>query len=476
MRTLIVLLLFLVPLLAFHYANVPHAPALALLFGVAVAWVTEIVPIGVTSILIPVVAIVFGLIPPAGAFKEFGSDIVFLIVAVCLLARAFETSNLGQRLAYCVLSTRWCNGSLSRGVHGLTAVSWFFGMWMVNSAVCSILLPIVLGILTVLKPQLEENEYRSFSRRVLFMCSITPGLSGLATPVGAAPNLFAFKYLAEHGQEISFTDWMLLAAPISATLVLLSVLVLDRLHPIPSIDSSRAFARFKDEQAKLGKLTYHEKVVASTFLGVVFLWLIVPNLPKLFPTVPFLKIVKESLSPTVIAMLALVPLFTLGKAKTSLQSKDIQRVDLTTLFLFGGGLTLGGIIESSGLARDSAHLLVGFVQNYPLLSGGAVIMVTLTLSEFCSNTAAVALILPLIISLGGELVGVNQETRLTLLVLFGGTLGFALPAGTVPNGIVYSTGQLTVKDMVATGLWIDLLGAVLIVLALEVVYPLLGLL
>lgn len=444
--------------------------------GVAICWISEIIPIGITSILIPVVAIVFGLLPPGKAFQEFGSDIVVLIIAVCLLARAFETSNLGRRLAYMVLTSPWCSGSLSRGVHALTAVSWLVGMWMVNSAVCSILLPITLGILSVLRPQLQDKEYKAISRRLLFMCSITPGLSGLATPVGAAPNLFAFRYLAEHGQEISFTDWIVLAAPVSALLVILSVLVLDRLHPIPTIDSAVALGKFRSEKEEMGPISYHEKVVGITFFAVVALWLAVPNLPKLFPSVEFFKVVKETLTPTAVGIFALIPLFTLGATKSTLQAKDIQSVDLTTLLLFGGGLTLGAVIESSGLANDSARLLVNVVQNYPLLSGATIILTTLLLSEFCSNTAAVALVLPLVITLGGELVGVNQELRLTLLVLFGGTLGFALPAGTIPNGIVYSTGQLSVREMVATGLWIDLLGAVVIVVVLECIYPLLGVL
>ncbi len=478
MRLLSTLFIFIGPLCVLELLGFAHARPLAILVSVAIAWIFEIIPVGITALLVPVLGCSLGLLDSKRAFESFGADIIFLIVSVCLLARAFENTHLGKRLAYSVLTSRFAAHSLRHGVYSLTFVAWLIGMWMVNSAVCSILLPIVVGILTVLKPQLSEAEYSVLSKRMLFLCSVTPGLSGLATPVGAAPNLFAFRYLSDHGSALTFSSWILYAAPVSTLLVLASVFILDYLYPVPHVVNEHAQRCFIQEKEALGALSYSEKVVLSVFFILVTLWLLPPTLPLLFslspPVTNFLKL----LTPTTVGVLSIVPLFLMGEPNSQhsriLCTRDLQFVDLNTILLFGGGLTLGGILETSGLARDVAMGVGGLVHEYPLLSGTAIVMLTLLISEFCSNTAAIAVVLPLVGSFSTGTGSGVDATRLALLVLFAGTLGFSLPAGTIPNGLVYATGKLAVKDMVKTGVCIDVMGVVLILVVLEFLYPLLG--
>lgn len=457
--------------------GIAHAKPLAVLLSVAIAWIFEIIPVGITALLIPVLGCTLGLLDPKKAFESFGADIIFLIVSVCLLARAFENTQLGKRLAYSVLTSRYAANSLRHGVYALTFVAWLIGMWMVNSAVCSILLPIVVGILAVLKPQLSDSDHSILSKRMLFLCSVTPGLSGLATPVGAAPNLFAFRYLSDHGSALTFSSWILYAAPVSTVLVLASVFILDYLYPVPHVVNEDAQRCFKREKDALGALSYSEKTVLVVFLLLVMLWLLPPTLPLLVSLPSSVSNVLKLLSPTTVGVLCIVPLFLLGEPEPKdsriLATRDLQFVDLNTILLFGGGLTLGGILESSGFARDVAIGVGGFVVEYPLLSGTAIVGLTLLISEFCSNTAAIAVVLPLVGSFSTGLGTGDDATRLALLVLFAGTLGFSLPAGTIPNGLVYATGKLAVKDMVKTGMCIDVIGVVIILIMLEVLYPLL---
>ena len=480
MRLLVALLIFAGPFCVLEVLGVSHARPLAVLLSIALAWIFEIIPVGITALLVPVLGCTLGLVDPKRAFESFGADIIFLIVSVCLLARAFENTHLGKRLAYSILTSRFAARSLRHGVYALTFAAWLIGMWMVNSAVCSILLPIVLGILSVLKPQMSDTDHSILSKRLLFLCSVTPGLSGLATPVGAAPNLFAFRYLSDHGSALTFSSWILYAAPVSTVLVLASVLVLDYLFPVPRIvndDAQRCFVR---EKEALGTLSFSERAVLTVSIVLVMLWLLPPTLPLIFslslPVSNFLKL----LTPTTVGVLSIIPLFLLGEPNSKhsriLATRDLQFVDLNTILLFGGGLTLGGILESSGLAQDVATSVGEFVITYPLLSGTAIVMMTLIISEFCSNTAAIAVVLPLVASFSSGTGSEVGATRVTLLVLFAGTLGFSLPAGTGPNGLVYATGKLAVKDMVKTGVCIDILGVVLILLMLEVLYPLLGVL
>jgi len=445
-----------------------------------VSWLTEAIPVGATALLIPTLGVLYGLVTPKEAFAPFGSEMIFLLVATFLLARAFDRSGLGQRIAYTVLSSRLTGGSLRGAIYALTALCWLTSMWMTNAAACSLFLPIVLGLLHTTQQFVPPEKYGVLSKRLVFLCSITPGLGGLCTPVGALPNVLTFSYLAEHGHGVTILQWIGFATPISLVLVVMSVVVLDILFPIPTIVFNSLRDEILESRKQLGEIKRSELLVASDFALLIVLWLLPGLLPGFLAPVlggfPALTTTVGRLTPAIAALLVVIPLFMLNASASNdeklLLASDLSAVDLSVILLFGGGLALGVIIESAGVAVMLSAGLSHAAALHPAFIGFLIAALTLLISEFCSNTGAVALVLPIAFSVANFSGADDATLRLAFLTVCAGTLGFSMPAGTPPNAIVYATGKVTVRDIAWSGVWIDVIGVLLVTLLIEWVYPL----
>jgi sodium-dependent dicarboxylate transporter 2/3/5 len=161
----------------------------------------------------------------------------------------------------------------------------------------------------------------------------------------------------------------------------------------------------------------------------------------------------------VIALLSVIILYLLGLLGTS----DVGKISWATLLLFGGGLTLGAAIDSSGFAGYLGTLFADLIAGQPyaiILGLVAVFSVFMTLSA--SNTATAALLVPVIIPLASAL---NLPIK-TLAVTAGvaTSLDFLVPVGTPPSAIAYSSGYIRVKDMVKAGIPITIAGIIMLTL------------
>ena len=468
--------LFVTPPALLSLVGAPHPLALGLLLSVMVAWLTETIPIGATALLIPTLGVLYGLVTPKEAFAPFGSEMIFLLIATFLLARAFDRSGLGRRIAFMVLSSRLTGGSLRGAIYALTALCWLTSMWMTNAAACSLFLPIVLGLLQSTQQFVPKEKFGSLSKRLLFLCSVTPGLGGLCTPVGALPNVLTFSYLAEHGHSVTILQWIGIATPISLALVMMSVAVLDLCFPIPTILFSSLRNEIIESRKQLGKIKRSEIFIALAFALLIALWLLPSILAPLLASFPTLASTLNRLTPTIAALLVVIPLFMLNASSSSdeklLLASDLSAVDLAVILLFGGGLALGAIIESAGVAVMLSSGLSHIAQLHPAFIGFLIAALTLLISEFCSNTGAVALMLPIAFSIA-SLSGVADDStlRLAFITVCAGTLGFSMPAGTPPNALVYATGKVSVRDIAWAGVWIDISGVLLVMLVIEWIYP-----
>jgi sodium-dependent dicarboxylate transporter 2/3/5 len=146
-----------------------------------------------------------------------------------------------------------------------------------------------------------------------------------------------------------------------------------------------------------------------------------------------------------------------------MQWPDVAKIEWGTILLFGGGLTLGHMLEDSGAAKVFGEMIFqsGITNIYILLP--LIIVICILLSEFASNTAATAILVPLVIGSAEALnLSANLLETLVLCVAFSASFGFMLPVSTPPNAIVYGTGKIRSSDMIHTGAWFDISGAIVI--------------
>jgi sodium-dependent dicarboxylate transporter 2/3/5 len=303
---------------------------------------------------------------------------------------------------------------------GFMALAAGFSMWITNTAATAILLPIALGV--VVGNGLTPGTSR-YGKALVLGIAYGATIGGIATPVGSTPNPIAVRFLREAGTPIGFLDWVVKLAPLAALLILAAAAVLLSFYRPELARVERPTARPQLDRKMAG--------VVAIFLVTVALWL------------------TGSLHGVSAAAVSVVPVVALFVTRL-LTEDDMARVDWGTLLLIGGSLALGQAIIASGLADAMGGFLAGALGGLPVVAVFfAITMFAIGLTVFTSNTAAAAILIPIVIPLAGVL-GV-PATPLVLLVMAGVSVDFLVPVGTPPNAMAYATKAVRVKDMLRAG-------------------------
>lgn len=412
------------------YAALPFDPAvkkgLALLCLVGVLWLTEALPLAVTALGVPLGALGLGIpgLTTTEAFAPFADPIVFLFFGGFTLATALKVQQLDRKMAVALLA-------LSRGHLGGAVVMLFVATNLVslgisNTATAAMMLPLALGLLGGLEGP-GEHRTRIF---VLLGVAYTASLGGIGTLVGSPPNAIAAR-----AAGIDFAGWLRIGLPLMLVLVpamwaLLWLLLRPRLN--------RRLQLEMDAVPWTGPRRLTLLVFALTAAGWVF-----GGAP--------LRAMGIQSPDTFVAVAAAVCVVGLGLASW----EQVRRqTDWGVLILFGGGLTLGEVLGRSGAALVLGQQVAQALQGAsPWLVLGAISAFMVLLSEFASNTAAAALLVPVFAAVAAQM-GLPRET-LVVLVALSASCGFALPVATPPNALVYGTGHVPQREMIRAGLALD---------------------
>lgn len=469
----VVATLVALPLAAFSL-GIPYAAVISLFLTVVGLWVTEILPLPVTGLLVPLLAVLYGLLPAREAFQAFGDEILFLFLGCFLLARSMEKYGFDRRLAYLLLA-RCLPGESFMCLNATVAFgSFFLSMWISNTSATAIFTTIAVGVLATLKSEFASEAVRKkASTRLLLSCAFGASIGGLATPIGSPPNLIAIKLLAQHGIQVSFLEWLSFGLPMAGALFLIMLLIVGWSFPLPRLSFPGVKEKFRVLLSELGPMNGGEKQVAVIFSCTVLGWILPGILIAAFPGVPALVLVQNRLSMSVVGLLGGVSAFFLSvttpdKPVPHLSWAEAQGVDWGTLMMFGGGLTLARILDESGAAQALGETLVAAQLPSPFWLAAILVVTSIVLSEFASNTAASALLLPLVIG-ASQAQGLGEDlTRyLVYAAATAASLGFMLPVSTPPNAIVYGTGLVSARDMRKAGLLLDFLGALTVLAVLH---------
>ncbi|RPJ71615.1 MAG: SLC13/DASS family transporter [Acidobacteria bacterium] len=455
-----------------------EAHRLAAIVSLVVAWwVTEAIPVAATALLGAALTVVMGVASAQDAFAPFASPTIFLFLGSFILAEGIAANGLDRRLAFALLRSPWLASSPGRVRLAAGLLAGGLSMWMSNTATAAMLLPVVLGLLG---GSARAGGAGGSATGFLLVLAYSASIGGVATPVGTPPNLIAIGMLERlAGRDVDFFRWMALGVPLAAAMYAALTLIVRYMYPAAQTAVQSSGER-ESEWGPTGPLGRGEKNAIVAFGTAVILW-ITPGVTALaFGTssAPY-RFLSARLDEGVVALLAALLLFVLPvdwqRRQFTVTWAQASRIDWGTILLFGGGLSLGRLMFTSGLAEKIGIGLVSASGAHSLWTITAVMCaVAILMTEVTSNTAATNMLVPVALAIS-QAAGVSPLPPV-LAVTFGASMAFMLPISTPPNAIVYGSGLVPITAMIRCGLLLDLVSFAIIVLGLRLLCPVLGLL
>jgi len=468
-------LLFLIVLALPMASLTPQAHRLAaIIVLVVVLWVSEALPLPVSALLGPLLAIVLGVAPATEALAAFADPIIFLFIGSFILAEAMYAQRLDQRLAFTALSSPLVGRSAGRLLVVFGGVSVALSMWISNTATAAMMFPIGLSIVSHLSagPVARHPRFRRFAAALMLITAFGASIGGMATPIGTPPNLIGVGMLRElDGTRISFDHWMLLGLPISIALyaALAAGLWIAGARGIRLPEDTADQMRL--ELGRLGPFSRGERNVVAAFLVTVFLW-VFPGLLAIagLRESPFGRAYASSMPEAAAALTGAILLFVLPvdwrQRRFTMSWAEAARIDWGTIFLFGGGLALGSMAFSTGLAASVGPAVTGWLPSHdPLPFTILFTCVAMALSEITSNTASASIVVPVAIAVS-RAAGISPIEP-ALGATLGASICFMLPISTPANAIAYSSGHVPIGTMFRYGIGLSFVACLVVVAAVS---------
>ena len=436
---------------------------IALFVFAALMWIFEIIPNWTTSLLVIVISLLtisdkgigFFCNPQYGqlvGFKSimsaFADPVVMLFMGGFVLAIMAEKYGLDVTLARYLLKPFGTNPKMV--LLGFLVVIAVFSMFMSNTATAAMMLAFLAPVLSAL-PSDDKGKIG-----LALSIPVAANLGGIGTPIGTPPNATAVKFLAEAGTEVTFGDWAMRMIPFVAIMLLVAWVLLQLFFP------------FKAKQIKLEipentrKTDWKTIVVWVTFIGTILLW------------------ATEKLTGINSNIVALIPLGVLT-ACGIFTKEDIKEINWSVLWLVAGGFALGTCLQGTGLAKVLINAIpFGSMSVILVLIVAGV--VCYFLSNFISNSATAALLIPILIVVAegmanpeaannAEFVSLGGTQAMISFIAVCASIAMLFPISTPPNAIASSTGLVETKDMAKIGIIIGAVGFVLGYLWLTKIFP-----
>ncbi|MCR5018768.1 MAG: SLC13 family permease [Bacteroidales bacterium] len=416
---------------------------IALFVFAALMWIFEIIPNWTTSLLVIVIALLcvsdkglgffcdpqYGeLVPYKSLMSAFADPVVMLFLGGFVLAIAAEKFGLDVTMARALLSLFGTKPKMV--LLGFLLVIAIFSMFMSNTATAAMMLAFLVPVLGKL-PADDKGKIG-----LALAIPVAANIGGIGTPIGTPPNATAVKFLSEAGYDVTFGQWAIRMIPYVLIMIVIAWLVLQLLFPFKS---KKIVLEIPENKRKKDWKTI---VVWCTFLGTILLW----------ATEQWTKINSN--------VVALIPLGVL--TATGIFTKDdIKEINWTVLWLVAGGFALGTCLQGTGLAK----VLIGAI---PFDTMSVVLVMIIAglvcyfLSNFISNSATAALLIPILIVVAeGMNLGASGSRAMISYIAVCASIAMLFPISTPPNAIASSTGMVETKDMTKVGIIIGAVGFIL---------------
>jgi sodium-dependent dicarboxylate transporter 2/3/5 len=462
----------------------------ALVALMATWWITEPMPLWATACLPLLVFPVLGVAAPYEVALQYFDPVNFLFLGGMMIAASMQQWGLHRRIALTIISA--IGVSPRRIVLGFMLSTAFVSLWISNTATTVMMFPIAMAVLMKIGEQMEADDplLRRFGLALMLGIAYAASIGGIGTKIGTAPNIIMVKQAeAVFGQNLDFVTWLMIGLPV--VLVALPLVYLFLVHvsaPIPATGFPGGGEVIKRERAQLGRMSHGERVAFTGFLTAALMWIFRNDIELGAVTIPgwwslvtfgwqdiidvpvntlpsaLAKLMQQDLGDAAVAMgvataLLLIPI-TLRPLRFALDIQRAARVPWGLLVLLGGGLAMAYGMQRSGLSTWLGGQLQGIGHVGPYTAIVMVSFASLALTEVASNVATASILVPLVAA-GAEGFGLHPAPLMFAATL-SASFGFMLPAGTPPNAIVYSSGYITVPQMVRAGIAVDIFGALLV--------------
>lgn len=450
----------------FTQTGIRAAAAVACLMGIW--WMTEAIPLAATA-LVPLVAFpLMQVVKFKDAASPYAQGTIFLFMGGFMLALAMQRWNLHRRIA---LRTVLLVGTKPRRlVLGFMLATGFMSMWVSNTATAVMMLPIGLSVLTLIE-QLKLGKQAKFATALMLGIAYAASIGSLGTIIGTPPNTLIVAYLAEnHDIKIGFGQWMIMGVPLAVIFLVIAWLLLTRVLYKPEMEEIPGGRELiQDELNKMGKMSRGEKLVGMVFLAAAFSWVAIPLILEYSGSK--LQVPDEGIAMVAALLLFLIPV----DAKHGVRLLDwatAKELPWDVLLLFGGGLSLSKMFTDLGLSLWIGETAKALGTLPVIVVIIAVTTLIIFLTELTSNTATAAAFIPI---MGGVALGIGLTDNgavpqnvmlLTVPVALAATCAFMLPVATPPNAIAYGSGYIKMSQMIKAGIWLNIIGIVLITLTM----------
>ena len=467
-------LLFILTLLFFSPEDLSKEglAVLASTLWIAVWWMTEAIPIPATSLLPIILFPLTGGLEIGATTSSYGSGTIFLFMGGFMVALAMEKWNLHRRIALSIISVIGTN--TDRIVLGFMVATGFLSMWISNTATAMMMVPIGLAIIYQVSDALKDDptidtskENFGFGKALMLSIAYSASIGGIATLIGTPPNAALAGVVKEmYGFELSFATWMLFGVPIAVIFIFLTWIYLVKIaYPLKVKQLPGGQEIITKEKEKLGKPSYEEKAVFIVFLLTALAWI-----TRSFILVKFIP----NISDEIIAMMAAIILFIIPsknkKGDFLLDWNSAVKLPWGILLLFGGGLAIAAGFSESGLSTWIGTQLQALEGVNILIVILLVSTLVIFLTEITSNTATANMMFPIMAALGIAL-GAHPFAFMVAASV-AASCAFMLPVATPPNAVVFGSGYLRIPDMVKTGFLLNIVGIILVTIAVYFLLPL----
>lgn len=449
----------------------PKAPAVAfMIILMAFLWVTELLPLAVTS-LIP---IVFLPVIDVGTLGEvtsyYAKPIIYLFLGGFILAIGIQKTGLHKRVALYLLHK--IGDKPYQLVLGFMLVSALLSMWISNTATVMVMMPVALSVLETAKAKgLKGKSLANLGLGIMLGLAYAADIGGMSTVIGTPPNLVfleMYETLFPNLQVVGFVTWMIMVLPMSIVFLFTGWWILVKfIFKMPNERIMGGYEVIKSSYFELGKITPDEKRAGFVFLLAAVLWLTGSDI-HFGPTFTlhgwryYLGIPEAK--DAAVAIFAAMLLFIIPSSKPNRNSilkwQDTKAVPWGILLLFGGGLALAGGFQMSGLGTLVGESFSQWNINSTSSAVFSISFILTFLTEITSNTAITNLILPIIAEASKAF---QMDPRILMIpATLSASCAFMMPVASPTQAIVFGSGYVGIKDMIKAGLWFNLIGIILV--------------
>jgi len=409
----------------------------------AILWITEPIPLAATGLLVIIMQPIMGTMQAADVFASFGNQAIFFLIGAFIIAGAVEKYGLHRRIALRLLTYFAKKPRMLS--FGIMTSCVFLTFIIPEHGVAVLFLPIVSSILIAMKVTPRESNFGKVTMlSVAYGCSI----GSLGTLVGGARNPLTVTILSNMNPPITVTffDWMVYAMPVVFLTFPVVWTILHLSFPIELKDTDRAKQEILHQVSIEGKLGRSEGMVIGIVILTVLLWIFFSS--------------SQYFGLAIVALLGSVLLFFSG----AITWKDVEkRVPWGIILLYGGAITMGFGLQKTGAGTWIAHSIFDVAGNHTYLVIIGLIVLSILLTEFMSNVAAVAILLPIGLGVATQVPGISPLLAALLIALSGG-LAFMLVISTPGNTITYSSGYFSTRDLLRAGIFSNIVCIIMIFL------------